>query len=147
MSRSLALRAAAHARLTVIIVAAVLAGAAGGAWATGVAPSPVQILTVADQSETPSEESGTAEEKADKTEKAERSEKADEADDAGKAEKAGKPEKADKAEKLDKAERAEGAQGVHGACVSAVAKDKDAIGGKNDNHGGAVSKAAHDCPR
>ena len=144
MSRSLALRAAAHARLTVIVVAAVLAGAAGGAWATGVAPSPVQILTVAGQSETPSEESGTAEEKADKTEKAERSEKAD---DAGKAEKAGKPEKADKAEKLEKAERAEGAQGVHGACVSAVAKDKDAIGGKNDNHGGAVSKAAHDCPR
>ena len=132
MSRSLALRAAAHARLTVIIVAAVLAGAAGGAWATGVAPSPVQILTVADQSETAAEESATAEDKGDKP---------------GKPEKAESSEKADKPAKPDKADRAGGAQGAHGACVSAVAKDKDAIGGKNDNHGGAVSKAAHDCPR
>ncbi|MGI8657777.1 MAG: hypothetical protein ACR2K4_03265 [Candidatus Limnocylindria bacterium] len=32
--------------------------------------------------------------------------------------------------------------GTHGACVSEVARDKDAVGGKNDNHGGAVSEAA-----
>lgn len=30
----------------------------------------------------------------------------------------------------------------HGACVSAIAKDKEAVGGPNDNHGGAVSEAA-----
>ena len=144
MSRSLALRAVAHARLTVIIVAAVLAGAAGGAWATGVAPSPVQILTVAD--ETAPEESSTAEEKADKAEKAEKTEKAERSEQAPKADKPDKTDKPEKADRAVKAEGAEGAQGVHGACVSAVAKDKDAIGGKNDNHGGAVSKAAHDCP-
>ena len=32
--------------------------------------------------------------------------------------------------------------GSHGACVREVAHDKDAVGGKNDNHGGAVSEAA-----
>ena len=31
----------------------------------------------------------------------------------------------------------------HGAVVSAVAKDKTQVGGKNNNHGGAVSEAAH----
>lgn len=30
----------------------------------------------------------------------------------------------------------------HGACVSEVARDESAIGGKNNNHGGAVSEAA-----
>jgi len=33
----------------------------------------------------------------------------------------------------------------HGACVREVAQDKDAVGGRNDNHGGAVSEAAHEC--
>jgi hypothetical protein len=32
----------------------------------------------------------------------------------------------------------------HGKCVSEVAQDPDAIGGPNDNHGGAMSEAAHD---
>ena len=40
--------------------------------------------------------------------------------------------------------KAAGNQGAHGACVSAVAR-RDAKGGKNDNHGGAVSRAAHTC--
>jgi hypothetical protein len=31
----------------------------------------------------------------------------------------------------------------HGAAVSAVAKDKSQVGGKHQNHGGAVSEAAH----
>ena len=31
----------------------------------------------------------------------------------------------------------------HGADVSAVAKDKTLVGGKHDNHGGAVSPVAH----
>jgi hypothetical protein len=39
------------------------------------------------------------------------------------------------------------AQGVHGACVSKVAQDKTKVGGKNHNHGGAVSAAAHSCPK
>jgi hypothetical protein len=39
-----------------------------------------------------------------------------------------------------------GAQGVHGQCVSKVARNKNAMGGKNHNHGGAVSAAAHSCP-
>jgi hypothetical protein len=30
----------------------------------------------------------------------------------------------------------------HGACVAAVAEDKEAVGGDNANHGGAVSEAA-----
>jgi len=33
-------------------------------------------------------------------------------------------------------------QGEHGALVSAVAQDKAAVGGPNDNHGGAVSAVA-----
>jgi len=34
--------------------------------------------------------------------------------------------------------------GAHGACVSDVAQDKDAVGGPNENHGGAVSEAARE---
>ncbi|MEP7035554.1 MAG: hypothetical protein ABI934_08200 [Actinomycetota bacterium] len=37
-----------------------------------------------------------------------------------------------------------GAQGLHGACVSAVAQDKSTVG---RDHGAAVSKAAHSCPK
>lgn len=37
--------------------------------------------------------------------------------------------------------------GTHGACVREVAHDKDAVGGKNDNHGGAVSEAARETCR
>ncbi|MBA3689644.1 MAG: hypothetical protein H0W81_12595 [Chloroflexi bacterium] len=36
----------------------------------------------------------------------------------------------------------EDASSDHGACVSAVAQDKEAVGGDNENHGGAVSEAA-----
>jgi hypothetical protein len=32
---------------------------------------------------------------------------------------------------------------THGSVVSVVAKDPTKVGGKNDNHGGAVSEAAH----
>lgn len=32
----------------------------------------------------------------------------------------------------------------HGACVSEVAQDKEAVGGANENHGGAVSEAARE---
>jgi hypothetical protein len=36
---------------------------------------------------------------------------------------------------------------AHGECVSAVAQDKEALGGPNDNHGGAVSEAARETCR
>ncbi|MEO6579101.1 MAG: hypothetical protein ABIO99_09430 [Candidatus Limnocylindria bacterium] len=50
---------------------------------------------------------------------------------------------ADAADAADEADEAEStSDGTHGACVSEVAHDKDAVGGKNDNHGGAVSEAA-----
>ncbi len=39
-------------------------------------------------------------------------------------------------------ETSPGAQGAHGAAVSAVAQDQAAVGGTNDNHGGAVSLVA-----
>ncbi len=42
----------------------------------------------------------------------------------------------------DPADTSAGAQGAHGAAVSAVAQDPTAVGGKNDNHGGAVSLVA-----
>lgn len=36
---------------------------------------------------------------------------------------------------------------THGACVAKVARDKTAVGGAHDNHGGAVAAAAHSCPK
>jgi hypothetical protein len=129
------LQMAAHRTRTVAFVAvAVLAGAVGGAWAVAGAPTPgITITTVSDDSGDPgSTEDATEPEKAEKAEKAEKSDKA------------AKPPKPDKAEKPEKSEDA--GSGVHGACVSEVARS-DAVGGKNDNHGGAVSEAAHSCPR
>lgn len=40
------------------------------------------------------------------------------------------------------ADRVDGA--AHGVCVAEVARDADAVGGPNDNHGGAVSEAARE---
>ena len=45
-------------------------------------------------------------------------------------------------EELVEGERADGA--AHGACVSAIAQDEGAVGGPNENHGGAVSEAARE---
>jgi hypothetical protein len=53
------------------------------------------------------------------------------------------PELADPEEDDEELEEAD----THGACVSAVAQDKSALGGKNDNHGGAVSEAARETCR
>ncbi|HEY8168151.1 MAG TPA: hypothetical protein VIF84_05500 [Candidatus Limnocylindrales bacterium] len=39
-------------------------------------------------------------------------------------------------------EAADGAQGEHGALVSAVAQNKECVGGPNENHGWAVSQVA-----
>lgn len=58
-------------------------------------------------------------------------------------------DKADKAragQKDQADEKAAAAEGQHGRCVSAVARDKGAVGGPHDNHGWAVSRAAHSCP-
>ncbi len=44
-------------------------------------------------------------------------------------------------------EDGDASDGTHGACVRKVARDKDAVGGKNDNHGGAVSEAARETCR
>jgi hypothetical protein len=65
------------------------------------------------------------------------------ADEKGGAAKADKPDKPAK-QKGSAAERGGAPQGAHGACVSAVARSS-ATGGENDNHGGAVSRAAHTC--
>lgn len=69
-----------------------------------------------------------------------------ESPEAAKSAKPPKPTHAAKSAKPTRTAGAEGAQGVHGACVSAVARS-DAVGGKNDNHGGAVSAAAKSCPK
>jgi hypothetical protein len=54
-------------------------------------------------------------------------------------------EESEEAEEADADGSAE--DGTHGACVSEVARDKDAVGGENDNHGGAVSEAARETCR
>jgi len=132
------LQMAAHRTRTVAFVAvAVLAGAVGGAWAVAGAPTPgITVTTVSDDSGDPASPDDAARpEEAEKTE----------------TEKRAKPEKSDKPSQPDKAAKTDrhggtGGSGVHGACVSAVARS-DAVGGQNDNHGGAVSEAAHSCPR
>lgn len=133
------LQLAAHRTRTLALVAvAVLAGATGGVWAVAGAPSPgVTVTTVAD-------ENGDAADTGDEAEKPDKPAKADKAEKPEKPEKAGKPEKSEKTDGSGSPEKTAGA-GVHGACVSAVARS-DATGGKNDNHGGAVSQAAHTCP-
>jgi hypothetical protein len=66
---------------------------------------------------------------------------------APKESKSGKPEKtAAGSDESDETAKDEGDGGVHGKCVSAVARDKDKVGGPHDNHGFAVSRAAHTCP-
>ena len=140
-SRGLLESLAARGRTTTLLVAAALLGGAAGAWAVTGAPGldSVTVRTVADGSESPSSSQGTG-----------RPTDAGRPSDAGKPAKSGEPgagsEKAEKDEKADKAAKADGDQGVHGRCVSAVARS-DATGGPNDNHGGAVSAAAQDCPR
>jgi hypothetical protein len=120
---SLAAALAAKARLSVLVAAAVIVGAAGGVHAATAGPShPVTVTTVAKTTH------------ADKAEKDKpRSTKAEQ-----KAQ--------DRAAKLAKAPRPAGVAGqTHGACVSAVARDVTIVGGPKNNHGGAVSAAAHSC--
>jgi len=120
---SLAATLAAKARLTVLVAAAVLVGAAGGVHAATAGPShPITVSNVADTSH------------ADKVHK----DKARTTKDEQKAQ--------DRAAKPAKSPRPAGVVGqTHGACVSAVARDLTLVGGRNNNHGGAVSAAAHSC--
>jgi hypothetical protein len=120
---SLAATLAAKARLTVLVAAAVLVGAAGGVHAATAGPSlPVTVSAVADASH------------ADKV----HTDKARATKDEQKAQ--------DRAAKPAKSPRPAGVVGqTHGACVSAVARDLNLVGGRNNNHGGAVSAAAHSC--
>lgn len=113
-----------RARWTVALMIALAVGVVGGSWAVASSHLPtVTVTTVADADTPDAQETGT-------------------------------PDKTPKPEKTPKADRpartgvqAHGAQGVHGACVSAIAKDESLVGGPRGNHGGAVAAAAHDCPR
>jgi hypothetical protein len=71
-----------------------------------------------------------------------------EATESARPQKTGKPEKTGRPEKSDEAGTAgEGTPGgEHGACVSKVARDTSKVGGPHQNHGWAVSRAAHTCP-
>ena len=110
-----------RARWTVALLIALLVGVGGGTWAATSAQRPsVNVSTVADEG-------------------------------PGGAGQTGKPDQTAKPEKTATTDAqgpgASAAQGAHGACVSAVAKDEALVGGRNNNHGGAVSAAAHSCPR
>jgi hypothetical protein len=120
---SLASALAAKARLTVLVAAAVLVGVAGGVQAATTGPNhPVTVKTVAEKTH------------AEKTHK----DKARSTKDDLKSQ--------DRAAKPAKSPRPAGVAGQsHGACVSAVARDVTLVGGRNNNHGGAVSAAAHSC--
>ena len=118
-------------RATALVLVAVLAGAVGGAWAVAGAPGldRVTVTTVADETDSPDADE-TAEPEKTKPPK-------DHSGKPGKAAQSGKPAKGNAAKT--------GAQGVHGKCVSAVARS-NRTGGPNDNHGFVVSKAAETCP-
>ena len=100
-----------------------------------------RVVTVADGSSTasPTGSGHAAEHKSDKASKPLKASK------ASKASKSAKPEKSARSDESEKADES-GDGGVHGACVSAVARDKDKVGGPHHNHGFAVSRAAHTCP-
>lgn len=119
MIGTLVAQVTAKAKLAAWLGVALTAGATGGVYAVASAgPPTVTVTTVADRA-------GSAGQ-----------------DEAGKQQSLPK-QKSGKAKEQGKSD----AQGVHGACVSAMARDKNAIGGRSGNHGGAVSNAAHECPK
>jgi hypothetical protein len=125
------------ARWAVVVAVATAVGVLVGA--SAVTGHPTRFVTVADRSSTASltgsEHAAAGRSHADgKADKA--AEKADKVD-----EQADKPD-----HKPATAEDKAGDAGTHGSCVSAVARDKDKVGGPHDNHGFAVSRAAHTCP-
>lgn len=138
LGTDLARRLMLGSRAAALLAVAVLAGAVGGAWAVAGAPGldRVTVLTVADDS--PNDSASSPPASAAETSKAPTATKSPKPAKTGKPDDAGKPDGAGK--------QGSGAQGVHGRCVSKVARG-DATGGPNDNHGGAVSAAARNCPR
>jgi hypothetical protein len=146
MSRRLAESLATHGRAATLLLAAALAGGVGGAWAVAGAPGldQVTVHTVADETSAPESAESTA-----RPTDSGRPTDAGKPSPAGKASKSAKPDKPDKPDKAAQSpggDTTASAQGAHGACVSAVARSA-ATGGVRDNHGGAVSAAAHDCPK
>ena len=145
MSRGLLESLATRGRATTLLLAAALLGAAGGAWVAAGAPGTggvTAVRTVADGTAT--EAPGTR-----RPTDAARPSHAGQPDKSPKPEKSAKPDKSAKpgdADGADRTAKADDGQGVHGRCVSPGARS-DATGGANDNHGGAVSAAAKDCPR
>jgi hypothetical protein len=139
LSRLLA-QAVDRARWAVLVAVAVLAGAVGGVWAvTAAGPDSVRVSTVAGDASSGARKSSEPE-RSDKPEKSPKPEKSDPSR-QGRGAGQDKPAKP----QATKGEPTAGERGVHGACVSAVARS-DATGGPRDNHGGAVSVAAHTCP-
>ena len=124
------------ARLAALIAVGLVAGF-GVATAVG-APGPTRLVTVV----TGDQAAGTDE--TDASESAE-PEKAAKPEQTGKPDKTGKPEKTGKPDEAGTAGE-DTAGGVHGACVSKVARDTSKVGGPHHNHGWAVSRAAHTCP-
>jgi hypothetical protein len=118
MSGTLIALVTAKVKLAALITVAMTAGASGAVYAvTSAAPSTVTVTAATATGTTHAKPGHMA---------------------------SAKPKKADKPEKTDAGDDA-AAGGLHGACVSAVAQDKKAVGGRNNNHGGAVSLAAHSC--
>ena len=125
------------ARLAALIAVGLVAGF-GVATAVG-APGPTRLVTVVTGDQGASQDAtddATESARPEKTGKPEKTEK------TGKPEKTGRPEKSDEAGTAG----ADTAGGEHGACVSKVARDPSKVGGPHQNHGWAVSRAAHTCP-
>ena len=130
MPRELIERTTRGARMAAVIGVALAAGVVVGVSALDTGADEVRTVAAGGSSASSDQSAhgrGLGQDKADKA----RAGQKDQADD-----------KAD--EKAD--DKAAAAQGQHGRCVSAVARDKGAVGGPHDNHGWAVSRAAHRCP-
>ena len=129
------------ARWAVVVAVAMAVGVLVGA--SALAGHSTRVVTVADETSTAaptgSEHASAGTSHADG--------KSDDALDKADAKSDKAEEKSDKAEeRSDTADAKSDDAGVHGSCVSAVARDKDKVGGPHHNHGFAVSRAAHTCP-
>jgi hypothetical protein len=129
------------ARLAAVIAVALVAGF-GVATAVG-APGATRLVTVVagDQGPGTDDPVGATDEATDSP----KPEKSAQPDKTGKPEKAGKPATTEKQDEAGTAGE-DSAGGEHGACVSKVAQDAGKVGGPHQNHGWAVSRAAHTCP-
>jgi hypothetical protein len=122
------------ARRAAVVAVAMAVGVLVGA--SALAGHSTRVVTVADGSSTasPTGSEHAAENRSDKASK------------PPKASKSAKTEKSSASDESGEATDGGGDGGVHGACVAAVAQDKDKVGGPHDNHGFVVSRAAHTCP-